>query len=248
MIDPVIKNNGHTPDISQERYGIVLNLVKKITKTAPRRLLDIGCSDGYFTSKLAEVSGAQESFGVDYSQDMVKIAAGYGIKASVVDIDREEKLPFESNYFDFIFCGSVIELIEDPDKLLEEINRLLTDQGTLVITFPNLSCWANRIAVPLGFLPYRSIVSRTYNVGKLFVPVAEHRYKYGSFNRLLTLGAFKQLADKHNLSVVGKAGSGGYFAAGVCRLIDSFLSKVAVLGFNLICVVKKKTRVSLRSL
>lgn len=40
------------------------------------------------------------------------------------DINKSESLPFEDKYFDFIFCSHVLEHVDNPINLLNEINRI----------------------------------------------------------------------------------------------------------------------------
>ena len=45
-------------------------------------------------------------------------------------------LPIKKEIFDFIFCSSTIEHVPEPNKLLDECNRILKPTGTLYLTFP----------------------------------------------------------------------------------------------------------------
>lgn len=45
-------------------------------------------------------------------------------------------LPFEDKYFDLILSSHVIEHIEDEEKVLEEFNRVLKDDGIVFLSFP----------------------------------------------------------------------------------------------------------------
>ena len=45
-----------------------------------------------------------------------------------------EKLLFENNYFDVIFCSNGIDHYDNPQEVLSEIKRVLKKQGLLVLT------------------------------------------------------------------------------------------------------------------
>ncbi|MBT9150325.1 MAG: 27-O-demethylrifamycin SV methyltransferase [candidate division WS2 bacterium] len=166
------------------------------------RILDIGCGDGGFSLRLKQVTRAQEVYGVDISTKAVEFARANGVKAFEVDID-ENSLPFETNSFDAIFCGEVIEHLIDPDHLLDEIHRVLKPWGFAIITTPNLACWYNRVALLLGFQPFYADVGYKYHVGKMI--------KLGSTGgghlRLFTYRALKELLLLHNFKVVKVIGS-----------------------------------------
>ena len=162
-----------------------------------------------------------------------------GIKASVLDTDQM-RLPFENEYFDFIFCGSLIELVLDPDYLLEELYRVLSKRGHLIITFPNLCAWASRIAVFLGFHPFFDLVSRRYEVGKIFIPARKYKDLSKGFIRLYTSRSFKQLAGMYGFKVVKNCGAGESSMPTFLQPIDKLLSKVPSLAFHIISVLKKE--------
>jgi len=50
--------------------------------------------------------------------------------------DVTERYPFKDNSFDFIFCCSLIEHVEKPEKMLSEIKRVLKPSGYLYLSFP----------------------------------------------------------------------------------------------------------------
>jgi len=47
-----------------------------------------------------------------------------------------EKYPFKDNSFDFVFCSSLIEHVNKPEKMLYEIRRVLKPGGYLYLSFP----------------------------------------------------------------------------------------------------------------
>jgi SAM-dependent methyltransferase len=57
-------------------------------------------------------------------------------KAHLLEADGL-KLPFDTSQFDFVSLFSVIEHVSDPQLLLEEVFRVLRNQGTLIIQIPN---------------------------------------------------------------------------------------------------------------
>jgi len=47
-----------------------------------------------------------------------------------------EQLPFKDS-FDIVTCWDVLEHVQDPERVLREINRVLKSQGRLFITVVN---------------------------------------------------------------------------------------------------------------
>ncbi len=51
------------------------------------------------------------------------------------------KFPFENNTFDTVLAGDIIEHVENPSQLLREINRVLKENGTLLLSAPHATHW-----------------------------------------------------------------------------------------------------------
>ncbi|MFQ5445249.1 MAG: class I SAM-dependent methyltransferase, partial [Nitrospinales bacterium] len=195
--------------------------VKAVLKTAgsfrPRRFLDAGCGDGTFTLELGKVLGVEEMYGFDISPEAVQLAQKKGIRAENFDIDLQD-LPFEGQWIDMIYCGNLIELILNPDHLLREFHRVLTENGRLVITFPNLCSWASRLAVLWGYQPFYDRVSTEYDLGKIFLPIKKG--KSTGFIRLFSLRTFKNLMQLHGFHVEKVWGCPEDSIPGPLKIID----------------------------
>lgn len=168
-------------------------------------LLDIGCGVGTIGLYLGEALGAKEVYGVEIATAWVEEARKNGLKAFQVDLNQEG-LPFEDNSFDAIFCGEIIEHLVDPDHLLDEVRRTLTDAGLCVLTTPNLAWWINRFALLLGWQPFQTSTSRRHEVGRpKFLVSAEGCRQH---LQVFTYGALKELLSLNGLSIVAVTGTG----------------------------------------
>lgn len=220
------------------RLQVVERLVSKLNFSGKSTsFLDIGCGDGFLVKKFGEQLGVKKLYGVDISEQAVKLAKSERVQARQLDVDLKD-LPYKSNFFDFIYCGSLIELIADPDHLLGEIKRVLKDSGTCVITVPNLCSWGSRIAVLLGYLPYYFRVSTSYDLGKLGTGVKEG--KSTGFIRLQSLRSFTQLADLYGFKIERVLGAPATGLPRSLSLVDGVLSGIPSLAFQMIFVLRKK--------
>ncbi len=99
------------------------------------KLLDLACGDG-FDLEYYKKLGA-EIFGLDASEDLVKIAnqknPGADIRVGLFD-----KIPFEDGYFDVVLSKYAIETSKDMDPVFSEIHRVLKSGGTMMylVTHP----------------------------------------------------------------------------------------------------------------
>lgn len=223
-------------DLAGTRLDAVNRLAREFTPPSTERLLDIGCGDGEYTNTLARITGATELHAIDIAQKAVDAAKKHGVRAVRLDVD-EADLPYASEYFDFIFCGNLLELILNADHLLSEMRRVLKKDGVIIVSFPNISAWMSRIAVLLGFLPYYARVSTKYDMGKFMSKTT----KGGStgFIRLMNLRVFRELSGLCGLAVVKAVGMTEPALPAPLRPLDLLFSKNPNTAFQLVCVLQK---------
>lgn len=102
-------------------------LYPRIAKSFSGSVLDVGCGIGDF------LACYPHSTGVDINPFSVKHCADRGLQAKVMDVDI---IPFPDKSFDGLLLDNVLEHIENPQKLLKEMVRVLHDNGTAIIGVP----------------------------------------------------------------------------------------------------------------
>lgn len=125
---------------SKEEY--VLHLMHQSAYVLASRMvdgksvLDLGCNTGYGTQILSR--SAKRVVGVDVSHGAISAAkqkhGKVGIDFQLID---GKKLPFADGEFDVIVSFQVLEHIVDYDVYLNELKRVLTHAGIVVLTTPN---------------------------------------------------------------------------------------------------------------
>jgi len=71
-----------------------------------------------------------------------------GVKVQVADV--EDGLPFETESFDVVNAGEILEHLYDTKNFLEETRRVLKEGGLMIFTTTNLNSLENRIRVASG--------------------------------------------------------------------------------------------------
>ncbi len=94
-----------------------------INKKKPMNVLDIG--NGH---SLLENFVHTDYFSIDISQK--------NNKSKFKITGDSYYLPFKNHSFDFIVISEVLEHLEFPEKAIKEINRVLKENGKLIITVP----------------------------------------------------------------------------------------------------------------
>jgi glycosyltransferase involved in cell wall biosynthesis/predicted SAM-dependent methyltransferase len=104
-----------------------------IVKNIKGRALDIGCGIGDM------INFRSNTVGVDINTHAVDYCVKKGLDARVMTIDI---LPFDSNAFDSVIMDHLLEHIENPSFILNEINRVLRKGGVLIIGVPGIKGFA----------------------------------------------------------------------------------------------------------
>jgi len=115
-----------------------LRLLERHTPGRRGRLLDVGCSAGFF---LSEAAGAGWSvFGLEpsaWKAVQARSLLGPGRRGRVQEATLE-KAPFAGNAFDAVVMWDVLEHVADPGLALAQAARLLRPGGILALNVPDV--------------------------------------------------------------------------------------------------------------
>ena len=116
---------------------------KKINLHPGETVLDIGCGNGKQAIMYAGVVGKTgKVIGIDISKDLLeeaKTLAGQAhLDITYLNHDANNPLPFENGKFDVISCCFSIYYYLDIDKTLNEMRRVLKNEGRIFIAGPTV--------------------------------------------------------------------------------------------------------------
>lgn len=95
------------------------------------KILDVGCGRGEF------ISGFIKNGLIGYGIDRSNYAANFNNKIIFKNTDLEEaNIPYEDNYFDYVFSKSVLEHFYNPEKYAKEVFRVLKPGGLVITMCP----------------------------------------------------------------------------------------------------------------
>lgn len=92
------------------------------------RVLDVGCGIGDFLSYRG-----QDTVGIDINQLNVNYCKSLNLEAHLI---ADEIFPFEKMVFDSVVLDNVLEHLVKPEVTLNEISRVLKNNGILIIGVP----------------------------------------------------------------------------------------------------------------
>jgi SAM-dependent methyltransferase len=124
-----------------------------------KRVLDVGCGNGYlgkiFAERGYEVTGIEQRGGTnDRFPSVVRL----------VEADLENGLPELDGKFDYIICADVLEHLRNPLGLLTEIREKLAPGGFLIASLPNSGNVYFRLMILSGRFPQdnKGLFDRTH--------------------------------------------------------------------------------------
>jgi SAM-dependent methyltransferase len=96
-------------------------------------LLDVGCGTGWLSRHF------QDYTGVDGSPEAVAIAQAEG--RNVLLADLSDRLPFDDGRFEAAVLKDVIEHLDDPARVVEEVHRVLRPGARVFASCPDAQRW-----------------------------------------------------------------------------------------------------------
>jgi 2-polyprenyl-3-methyl-5-hydroxy-6-metoxy-1,4-benzoquinol methylase len=138
---------GRLPWWQRLSIGYGLNKRRKVVERFKKggRLLEIGCARGTFLWTMRR-RGRWEVYGVEPSKTACK-AAREEFQLEIFQGTLEEAA-FSSRSFDVVVLWDVLEHVSDPKSTLQEIRRLLVEDGVLILRVPQLGSWDQRLFGP----------------------------------------------------------------------------------------------------
>ena len=199
--------NDHQKAIKRISHLLHFFVRKYLPNSSGMRCLELGCGTGPASICLA--LDGNKACGLDYKLG----DPGLGLKLAKVRAKEHEvsidfiqgngyRLPFKDGAFDFIFCDQVIEHVENKDRFINEMYRVLSQDGVAYISLPKM-LWYKEDHCGLlfaGLLPHDICKKYVKLKGRIH---QENEWdvwhtNYWSFTRLLKRTGFKILANTND--------------------------------------------------
>lgn len=136
-------------DNSNSSWTIVYNLIKK-----DKKILDIGCSSGYFDDVLIKQKQCIVD-GIELDVNDANKAAKICRKVICGNVESENFNwdNLDTNY-DYIILIDVVEHLVNPSEVLKKISSLLSPDGRIIISVPNMANGTVRLQLIQGNFDY----------------------------------------------------------------------------------------------
>jgi ubiquinone biosynthesis O-methyltransferase len=118
-----------------ERYRTIIRAVQPLEG---KRVLDLGCGDGVLSFLLHQEQASVVGIDIDPTGvDLAHMELSKRQTNVLLALSSGYKLPFSSEFFDCVVCSEVIEHVQQPAQLIQEIHRVLKQGGQVVVSTPN---------------------------------------------------------------------------------------------------------------
>jgi SAM-dependent methyltransferase len=170
--------------LHRARARFILELLRD---AAWKRVADLGCGKGFYVRKAAQRQ--IETVGVDFFKNHVKEAhLASKFPNAFFILGDVENLPLRNGSFDLVILSETLEHVLSERNVLMNVHRILTPNGTALITVPNLFNLTSRKIL------WSNIIS-TLRKEELWL-------RFGIIHRSYSPNFLKRLVSAHNLKVI----------------------------------------------
>lgn len=111
---------------------------------AGKSILDVGCGVGNDLSRFAR--GAAEVYGIDLAERSIELAReNFRLRElqGTFEVMNGEEMTFSDARFDVVYCHTVLHFTPEPQRMVQEIFRVLKPGGLAIMMTVNRRSWLN---------------------------------------------------------------------------------------------------------
>ncbi len=180
----------------RNRYLFVKSRLKKYAKAEqPTALgLNLGTGEGDYDRMLAGY--CSELIGCDVNEEDLVHARSLnaGVMNLRYEVNNALELSYPDNSFDLIVSCEVIEHVGQPEKMVQEMYRVMKPGGVAIMTFPSRE-------FPITYDPINRIWQLTRGDGSKEFAISQGAYAFGH-DYLIGSGDFKEWASNAGFEIV----------------------------------------------
>ncbi|MCG8326526.1 MAG: class I SAM-dependent methyltransferase [Chitinophagales bacterium] len=185
----------------RNRYLFVKNSLNKLAKEQKfEKALNLGTGEGDYDQMIVRHCSHLTSCDINEADIAYAKQLNAGVKNLDYQVEDALNLSFEDNTFDLIISVDVIEHVGQPERMVEEICRVLRPGGIAMVTFPSLD-------FPITYDPINRVLSWFGNK-----KIPQGAYAFGH-EYLIPPKGFRAWSEGNGMIVVGEKNLSGYLIA-----------------------------------
>jgi len=166
-----VGSRGFFDDLDQYHFEKLHHLLRLVDFEGSRgkAVLDVGCGAGVDLARFARHGAV--CTGVDLSKSAIDLARAnfeqQGLAANL-RVANGEALPFPDNSFDVVFAHGVVQYTAEPQRLVDEVRRVLKPGGQAIFQVYNRISWLNALSklMKVGLEHEGAPVLLKYSIGE----------------------------------------------------------------------------------
>lgn len=152
---------------ANSEYGFHDRKITDGMESRGKRILSVGSGTGTDTWYLADENRV---VGFDYAVTGLAVGQSHGVAGVAGDLVSSPTLPFADSVFDIVIGKDILEHLIEPLPVLQEVRRVLRDDGFIVVNVPNHFYLPLRLRLLLG----KGLLWKTIG--------SDHRESYDEWN------------------------------------------------------------------
>jgi len=180
-------NLGIYDDVAAQWWSDEIRWVRTLKNMVPGRLsyfdtlidwngkavLDLGCAGGFMAEALDD-RGAQVT-GIDPAQDAIAAARAHAQGRDITyDVGVGEDLPYGDALYDAVVCVDVLEHVQDLNRVLSEVARVLKPDGMFLFDTINRNLLARLATITIAEDILRILPKGTHDPEMFIKPYELH--------------------------------------------------------------------------
>jgi len=144
-----VGSRGFFDDLDQYHFEKLHHLLRLVDFNGYRgkAVLEVGCGAAVDLARFAK--GGAVCTGVDLASSAIDLArANFAQQGLAADlrVANGEALPFPDNSFDYVYAHGVVQYTADPQRLVNEVRRVLKPGGEALFQVYNRISWLNALS------------------------------------------------------------------------------------------------------
>lgn len=124
----------------------ILKAISKLSINENIKVLDLGCGPGQLIHEMSLMFNNLIITGIDFSEKMLEMSQRKNPNAKHIKLDADELYKLKDKY-DLIICTHSLPYYKEPNKILMELNKILNDDGRLLIGFASGNSFYDKLVL-----------------------------------------------------------------------------------------------------